>query len=97
MKLSEILEGSVSQFPTKDRKRSVQMDRLRKKSSYYDELTGHKTSAHPDEQPQEFWIVSQDGKAVATFPTEKEARKMQPELEMKYKVRNTEIVPYPPK
>jgi len=97
MKLSEILEGSVSQFPTEKRNKQVRMDKLRRKSSYYDELTGLKTSAHPDEQPQEFWIVTPDGKAVATFPTEKEARKMRPELEMKYKVRNTEIVPYPPK
>ena len=95
MKISDILEGTVSQFPTQKRQRDVRMDRLRKKSRYYDELTGERLPDHPIEKEPEYYIMTQDGKAVAVFSTEKEARKNQREIEMKYKVRNTEIVPSP--
>ena len=94
MKLHDILEGTVSQFPIEKRQRQVRMDKLRKKSHYYDELTGLKTDKHPENREPEYWIMTQDGKAVAIFPTEKEAQKNQREIVMKYKVRNTEIVPF---
>jgi len=82
MKLCDILE-SVAAFPTKDRKRTVQMDRLRKRSSYYDELTGERTDKHPDNQPDEFFVVDEDGKGYATFSSYREAEKALPRLMMK--------------
>ena len=93
MKLSDILE-SVLAFPQEKRKRQVMMDKLRKKSSFYDDITGEPTDEHPDyAEPKEFWLVNDDGKAVAVFDTEKEARSKRPEIEMKYGVRGLNIVP----
>lgn len=83
MKLCDILEGHVAAFPTKDRKRSVQMDRLRKRSSYYDDITGERTDKHPDNQPPEFLVVDLDGKAHGTFGSYGEAEKAIPRLSMK--------------
>ena len=48
----ETVEEDVTDFPTQDRKRAVQMDRLRKRSSYYDDQ-GRPTKAHPDLRPKE--------------------------------------------
>jgi len=48
MKIIEFLnEGDVVGFPTQDRKRDVQMDRLRARSSYYND-DGSPTDDHPD-------------------------------------------------
>lgn len=48
MRIKEFLaEGDVVGFPTQDRKRNVQMDRLRQRSSYYDD-EGNPTDKHPD-------------------------------------------------
>ena len=77
MKLKDILEG-VSAFPTKERKRTVQMDRLRKRSSYYDELTGERTDKHPDNKPEEFIVADDNGKGYATFTNRREAEKAIP-------------------
>jgi len=51
MKIADIAESVVA-FPTKDRQRSVQMDRLRKRSSYYNDK-GEPTDKHPDLRPKE--------------------------------------------
>jgi hypothetical protein len=93
MKLSDILEG-VAAFPTKERKRAVQMDRLRKRSSYYDEITGQKTDKHPDNNP-EFHVVDDDNKAYATFTSYREAEKAIPRLEMKSGKRGLSVRPFP--
>lgn len=96
MKLKDILENVIA-FPSEKRKRQVTMDKLRKKSQYYDDITGMPTREHPDydgpEPADEFLLVNADGKAYATFDTEKEARRRRPEIEMKYGVRGLNIVP----
>ena len=48
----ETVEENVTDFPTQDRKRSVQMDRLAKRSSYYNDDRSP-TKAHPDLRPKE--------------------------------------------
>lgn len=53
MEIKDFLtEGDVVGFPTKDRKRNVQMDRLRSRSSYYDD-DGNPTDKHPDLKKKE--------------------------------------------
>lgn len=84
---------NIVNFPTKDRDRSVRMDRLRKRSSYYDEITGKPTDKHPDMQPDEFYVVDPDGKAHAVFYTTKEAEAAIPELSMKSGRRDLVVVP----
>jgi len=93
MKLRDILEN-VAAFPTKERKRTVQMDRLRKRSSYYDELTGLKTDKHPENNP-EFIVVDDDDKAYATFTSQRDAEKAIPRIEMKSGKRGLSVRPFP--
>ena len=100
----KVKEG-VLEFPQKKRDRAVRMEKLKKKSKYYDEMTGLPTREHPDfydhfpelrgvEEPEgEYWLVSDDGKGYAVFDTEKEANQRKPEIEMKYGVRGLHIVP----
>lgn len=81
MKLKDILPESVLAFP--DRSRKVQMDRLRKRASKYDELTGERLPDHPLEQPEEFFVLDQEGKAHGTFDSPQKAEKAIPRLAMK--------------
>lgn len=93
MKLKDVLENVIA-FPSEKRKHQITLDKLRKKSRYYDDMTGLPTGEHPDyAEPKEFWLVNDDGKAIAVFDTEKEAKKMKPQIEMKYGVRGLNIVP----
>jgi len=103
MKLKDVLENVVA-FPVEKRRRKINMDKLRKKSTLYDEITGMPTRKHPQfydyfpelrgvEEPGEYWLVNDTGKAFAVFDTEEEAKKMKPQIEMKHGARGLNIVP----
>ena len=79
MKLDEILTEQVLAFPTKDRKRTVQMDKLRSKSKMYND-DGTKTEHNPNKK---FIVADKDGKAIGSFDTYKQAHLAIPSLEMK--------------
>jgi hypothetical protein len=93
MKLNELLSEQVLAFPSKDRNRKVQMDRLRKRSSMYDELTGEPIGNHPDKRQKYYFVVDQDGKAHAQFDTPQQAKKAIPRLELKSGKRGLTVTP----
>lgn len=77
MKIQDIAESVVA-FPTKDRKRNVQMDRLRSRSSYYNGK-GEPTDKHPDLKPKEPHLKlvkdSEEFPSVKTHSVEELAKK----------------------
>ena len=77
MKIQDIAESVVA-FPTKDRKRNVQMDRLRSRSSYYNDK-GEPTDKHPDLKPKEPHLKlvkdSEEFPSVKTHSVEELAKK----------------------
>jgi len=91
MKLNDLLTEQVLDFP--DQSRKVRMDRLRKRSSFYDEITGLPTEDHPDNRKKYYFVVDQDGKAHAQFDTPQEAKKAIPRLELKSGKRGLTVKP----
>ena len=91
MKLSELLHEKVLDFP--DQSRKVSMDRLRKRSSMYDELTGEPIGDHPDKRQKYYFVVDGEGKAHAQFNTPQEAKKAIPRLAIKSGRRDLTVIP----
>ena len=88
----DVKEGVLA-FPQEKRKRQVNMDKLRKHSSMYDELTGLPTDKHPENREPEYWLVDDNGKGYAQANTEKELMQRKPEIEMKSGVRGLRVIP----